>query len=54
MFDCLLKSFIYLFIFGCAGSSLLYLGFLELQRAGATLFAVCEFLVAAAYLMHGL
>ena len=28
---------IYLFIFGCAGSSLLRTGFLQLQRAGATL-----------------
>ena len=30
-------SFIYLFIFGCIGSSLLRAGFLQLQRAGATL-----------------
>ena len=30
-------SFIYLFIFGCVGSSLLCEGFLQLRRAGATL-----------------
>ena len=29
--------FIYLFIFGCIGSSLLYTGFLQLWQAGATL-----------------
>ena len=29
--------FIYLFIFGCVGSSLLHMGFLQLRRAGATL-----------------
>ena len=29
--------FIYLFIFGCVGSSLLWAGFLQLRRAGATL-----------------
>ena len=29
--------FIYLFIFGCVGSSLLCKGFLQLRRAGATL-----------------
>ena len=29
--------FIYLFIFGCIGSSLLHVGFLQLRRAGATL-----------------
>ena len=28
---------IYLFIFGCVGSSLLHTGFLQLQQAGATL-----------------
>ena len=32
-----LNKFIYLFIFGCVGSSLLRTGFLQLQRAGATL-----------------
>ena len=32
-----LKLFIYLFIFGCTGSSLLCSGFLWLQRAGPTL-----------------
>ena len=31
------KLFIYLFIFGCTGSSLLHAGFLQLQRVGATL-----------------
>ena len=30
-------NFIYLFIFGCVGSSLLHAGFLQLLRAGATL-----------------
>ena len=30
-------NFIYLFIFGCVGSSLLHVGFLQLLRAGATL-----------------
>ena len=29
--------YIYLFVFGCVGSSLLHTGFLELWRAGATL-----------------
>ena len=34
----LLKNkFIYLFIFGCVGSSLLHMGFLQLRREGATL-----------------
>ena len=32
-----LNKCIYLFIFGCVGSSLLHAGFLQLQRAGATL-----------------
>ena len=32
-----LKDFIYLFIFGCVGSSLLHAGFLQLRQAGATL-----------------
>ena len=36
-FFCLFYSFIYLFIFGCIGSSLLREGFLSLWRAGATL-----------------
>ena len=31
------KKFIYLFICGCIGSSLLHVGFLQLRRAGATL-----------------
>ena len=31
------KFFNYVFIFGCVGSSLLCAGFLQLQRAGATL-----------------
>ena len=31
------KFFIYLFIFGCVGSSFLCEGFLQLRRAGATL-----------------
>ena len=31
------NKFIYLFIFGCVGSSLLHVGFLQLQQAGATL-----------------
>ena len=30
-------NFIYLFIFGCVGSLLLYMGFLQLWREGATL-----------------
>ena len=30
-------NLIYLFIFGCVGSSLLHAGFLQLLRAGATL-----------------
>ena len=33
----LINLFIYLFIFGCVGSSFLCEGFLQLQRAGATL-----------------
>ena len=33
----LINLFIYLFIFGCFGSSLLRAGFLQLRRAGATL-----------------
>ena len=33
----ILSNFIYLFIFGCVGSSLLHAGFLQLWRAGATL-----------------
>ena len=33
----LMNLFIYLFVFGCVGSSLLCVGFLELRRAGATL-----------------
>ena len=32
-----INLFIYLFIFGCIGSSLLYAGFLQLHRTGATL-----------------
>ena len=36
-FVCLFYKFIYLFIFGCAGSSLLCEGFLQPRRAGATL-----------------
>ena len=31
----------YLFVFGCAESSLLRVHFLELQQAGATLVALC-------------
>ena len=31
------KYFIYLFIYGCVGSSFLCEGFLQLRRAGATL-----------------
>ena len=30
-------NFIYLFIYGCVGSSFLYEGFLQLRQAGATL-----------------
>ena len=41
LFVCLfcffINLFIYLFIFGCVGSSLLHAGFLQLRRAGATL-----------------
>ena len=36
-FAFLMYLFIYLFIFGCVGSSLLRAGFLQLRRAGATL-----------------
>ena len=45
--------FIYLF-FGCTGSSLLHMGFLQLRRTGATL-AVCVLLIAVASLVaeHG-
>ena len=32
-----INKFIYLFIFGCVGSSLLCTGFLQLRRVGATL-----------------
>ena len=35
-----LINFIYLFIYGCVGSSFLYEGFLQLRQAGATLIAV--------------
>ena len=38
----LLTLFIYLFIFGCVGSSLLRMGFLQLWRAGATLHRVAR------------
>ena len=31
------KTYLFIFIFGCVGSSLLHAGFLYLQRAGATL-----------------
>ena len=34
---CFLNLFIYLFIFGCVGSSFLYEGFLQLWQVGATL-----------------
>ena len=34
---CILCKFIYLFIFGCVGSSFLCEGFLQLRQAGATL-----------------
>ena len=34
------------FIFGCAGSSLLCMGFLYLQQAGATLVAVHRLLIS--------
>ena len=37
VFVCLFVCFIYLFIFGCVGSSLLRAGFLQLRQAGATL-----------------
>ena len=37
LFVCLFYKFIYLFIFGCVGSSFLCEGFLQLRRAGATL-----------------
>ena len=40
--DLFLKNkFIYLFIFGCVGSSLLCAGFLQLRRVGATLSLWC-------------
>ena len=35
--DSFFTNLFYLFIFGCVGSSLLHAGFLQLQRAGATL-----------------
>ena len=41
----------YLFILGCIGSLLLHAGFLQLQRAGATLVAVCGLLIAVASLV---
>ena len=44
--------FIYLF-FGCAGSSLLRLGFFYLQRAGTTLVEVHGLLIAVASLFTG-
>ena len=37
IFSFYINLFIYLFIFGCIGSLLLHVGFLWLQRAGATL-----------------
>ena len=37
LFFFLINLFIYLFIFGCVGSSLLCEGFLQLRRVGATL-----------------
>ena len=45
-----------LFIYGCIGSLLLHVGFLQLQQAGATLLAVCGLLTAVASLVeeHGL
>ena len=46
--------FIYLFYFGCAGSSLLLVGFLQLRQAGATLVAVHGCLVAVTSLLQSM
>ena len=46
--------FIYLFYFGCAGSSLLRVGFLQLRQAGATLVAVHGCLVAVTSLLQSM
>ena len=47
---------IFVFVFGCAGSSLLHAGFLWLRRAGVTLLAEHGLLIAVASLAaeHGL
>ena len=49
-------KFIYLFIFGCVGSSLLRAGFLSCDEQGLLFVAVCRLLVAVASLVaeHGL
>ena len=43
--------FIYLFIYGCVGSSFLCEGFLQLRQAGALFIAVCGPLIIAASLV---
>ena len=51
------KIFIYSFMFGCAGSSLLHLGFsLVVASEGYSLVVVCGLLIAMASLVveHGL
>ena len=45
------NKFIYLFIFGCIGSSLLHAGFLSLWQVGLLFAAVCRLLIAVASLV---
>ena len=50
------KNPIYLFIFGCTGSSLLHMGFLWLRQSGYSLVLACGLLNVMASLVaeHGL
>ena len=50
-FICLSQIYLFIFIFGCGGSSLLHTGFLQLQRVGLLLVVVCRLLIAVASLL---
>ena len=50
LFSKIKEKFIYLFIYGCTGSSLLRTGFLWLWRVGATLHCGVQVLIAVASL----
>ena len=45
-------SALFVFAFGCAGSSLLHVGFLQLRQAGATLGCSAGLLIAGASLVE--